>query len=316
MKTLFFLTLAMTGFSAHASSVCRTLTQPKAHQMTSLKVAVAQYEVQYDLTYDQFMARIRMELRRAIGNSAELLILPELAIYDLIPKSISDDVAAKTELFKHIARDISPRYFADMKELAQTNRINILAGSAPIYNEAGQIVNRAMLFFANGDSTIQEKNFLTPEEREYGWSNSAVGKIQAFDTPWGKTAMMICHDCEFAHLSQQLAAEKPEVILVPSMTSNEHGRNRVLWTGMARAVEHYAYVVVVGTSGEPGDFFGQANVISPQDGAFPTTPTGGPVNEHGQFYYTLDLAKLRKQRLTAPIYPARDYIQGEKNATP
>lgn len=309
------LAILVSSVSANAAKLCQlVLANPpeKRESMTELKVALVQYRIAYDQTYDQFLQRQRHEVKKAVENGAQLIVFPELAIYDLVPNSISDDVREKTAFFRNMAAEISERYFVDMKRLSQEFHIHVLAGSAPILDNQSRILNRAMLFFADGTYTSQDKNFLTPEEREYGWSNGS-GQIQTFATPWGKSAIMICHDCEFAHLSQQLSAEMPEVILVPSMTSNEHGRNRVLWTGMARAVEHYAYALVVGTAGEPEDFFGQATVISPQDGAFPARPASGVINEHEQFYYTLDLAKLRRQRLMAPIYPARDFVQRNEN---
>lgn len=66
--------------------------------------------------------------------------------------------------------------------------------------------------------------FLTPDEVEWGWE--ATDTLNIIKAPWGTTAIAICYDSEFPLVTQTLAGNVVDVVLVPSMTE-ETGFTRV-----------------------------------------------------------------------------------------
>ncbi|HVH99270.1 MAG TPA: nitrilase-related carbon-nitrogen hydrolase, partial [Enhygromyxa sp.] len=183
--------------------------------------------------------------------------------------------------------------------------VAILGGTAPRSTDAG-IVNTAMLAFPNGQRVLQDKLFLTPDEAAWGWTTG--DSLQVFDTPWGRSTMLICYDSQFPSLSHQLGEAAPELLLIPSMTCDK-GLFRVRWSAQARAIEHHAYVVVVGTvdaHASAAGFHGQAVVLTPQDSGFAGVLAEGPRNREAIVHAKLDLAQLRRSRIAAGLYAARD----------
>src|SRR5690606_26365728 len=89
----------------------------------------------------------------------------------------------------------------------------------------GEILNTAIFSNKNGEITLQDKLFLTPWEGKQGWSNGK--KLHFIDVNGVKAVILICHDSEFPLISQAISKATPELIIVPSMTDDLYGYNRV-----------------------------------------------------------------------------------------
>lgn len=281
------------------------------------KFAAVQFPIDGGLTKAQFFAKFENYVREAKQNQADVVIFPELIVFDLVSRQAETNADYGREL-RTVAQDITPDFFDFVQQLTQNYSISILGGSSPTVRADGQIVNTAILTFADGSPRqLQNKNFLTPDEVEYGWVGDQG--INTFNAPWGKSTVLICHDCEFPKISNKLVPLFPEYILVPSMTGDVHGFNRVRRTSLARSVEHFAYVVHTGTTSTRNEYFGQAGFITPQEQTFPTQVQDGPANQSAIIYRDLDTEQLRDHRSKARIYPARDQFNREHNteeATP
>jgi predicted amidohydrolase len=205
---------------------------------------------------------------------------------------------------KVVAKESTPKIFAAVKAMAQKNKIAVLGGTFPNY--AGrEIRNTAVLALANGQVHLQEKLFLTPDEKIWDWASGQ--ELKVIEAPWGRTVILICYDSEFAILSQKLSSLAPELILVPSMTDTVEGFRRVRWSSQARAIEHRAFVAHVGTLGEADPTwpnYGQASVLSPSEKAFPGVLAEGEPNSTKIVYAELDFNKLRETRHKVGIYSA------------
>lgn len=267
-----------------------------------LSVAAAQFAAGSGKTREAFLEQVRAQVKEANERGVELLVLPELLTWDLV--SYGSDVSEKAQL-KLIAEDFTPKYFSEIRKLSQETGMAILAGSSPRLEDE-RIFNTALLALPDGRSYQQDKLFLTPDEKKQGWSTGS--ELRLIDAPWGRTVILICYDSEFPAISQKLVRERPELLLIPSMTADPAGLRRVRWSAQARVVEHYAYAVVAGTVAEK-HHLGQGVVLTPQDAGFPEVAEEGPLNQAGLVRAELDMAFLRKKRTSAGIYPARDQTE-------
>ena len=273
-------------------------------QMSSLKVAAVQFPLAEAGSSTEFLAKVASSIQEAKVQGAELVVFPELITTELVDW-YSKETSDVDQLTK-IARDFAPKYIDWLKAQATAQQISILGGTTP-REVNGKIVNTAILAFADGHVVFQDKLFLTPDEKAWGWVGGDA--LHVFDAPWGKTVIAICFDCEFPVVSNMLVSERPDVILVPSWTATRSGLNRVDFTARARAVEHYAYVVKTGTVAAEGarlPHYGQASLHTPQDVGFPTSPVEGKLNEAGLVFGTLDLKHLREQKKLSGYYPANE----------
>jgi predicted amidohydrolase len=162
----------------------------------------------------------------------------------------------------------------------------------------GKIRNRAIYADPNGKLFFQDKLSLTPEERAWGWQEGdALQSIEILDGL--RATILICHDVEFPDLSSALVETSPELLLVPSLTTDAWGARRVGQCSAARSVEHFCFTAVSGVHG--GGFFAAPAVYSPQSPGWPSDNSCFPLIAE------LDLGKLRRDRGdSARIYPARD----------
>lgn len=287
---------ASKGFLAAAEESSRLAV------MASLKVAAVQYPVRVGVTLESHLARVEKAVRDAKRRGAQLVVFPELAMYELVSPASALSESAQ---LARIAREETPRILDHAAELSAREGVAILAGSAPRVTRKG-IVNTAMLVFPDGKRVLQDKLFLTPDEVAWGWK--AGSELKVFDAPWGRSTILICYDSQFPALSHALSSSAPDLVLVPSMTGAK-GFSRVRWASQARAIEQHAYVVVTGTistSRNAGDFVGQAAFLTPQEAGFAGLARSGPKNRSTIVDATLDFDQLRKSKLETGLYSGRD----------
>ena len=267
-----------------------------------LRVAAVQYPLAEGRSARDFYAKMSTFIQEAKNNGAQLVVFPELVTTELIDWSNENYV----QQLRDVAANFTPRYIHWLQTKARELQISILGGTTPrVVN--GQIYNTAVVALPDGTSFLQDKLFLTPDEKEWNWTPGTALKV--FNAPWGKTVITTCFDCEFPMVSQLVAKVKPELILVPSWTSSESGLNRVDWTAKSRAVEHFSFVVKTGTVPDPASpqiHFGKASIITPQDKGFPTTVIEGNLNESVIVYGNLDMQKLNQRRQDTGYYPVKE----------
>lgn len=274
----------------------------------SLRVAAVQFPLAEGQSQEQLFKKMLSFIEEAKNNGAEMIVFPELITTELV----NWYQGSYTAQLEDIAQNFTPTYIDWLKQQSIKFKVSILGGSTPRLVDR-KIFNTAVLTAADGQVYLQDKIFLTPDEKNWNWSTGT--ELKVFDTPWGKTVIAICFDSEFPVISQMLAKAKPEVILVPSWTSSQSGLNRVDWTAKARAVEHFAYVIKTGTvpdvdSTQP--HFGQASIITPQERGFPVTPIDGELNKVSIIYGDLDLKLLRERRTQTGYYPAKEQTLRKK----
>ena len=274
------------------------------------RVAAVQYEIRAGRAADAVIAEAVATVAQAAAHDAELVVFPELFLFDVWPDALEDEAAYVRE----VAEQVTPRLQAGLAEAARTHQVAVLLGSAPELRD-GALYNTAHLYFPDGRDVRQDKVYLTAWGKKVGMTPGAG--LEVFDAPWGKSVILVCYDVEIPALSQGLVTERPEVLLVPSMTESEHGLYRVRWAAQARAVEHHAYVVVAGTVGTPSPtwrHYGQAAMLTPRDAGFAGVLAEGPRDRPAVVYGDLDIEKLRTSRAEVTFYPAEDQRQRAADA--
>lgn len=281
-------------------SAIQNSAQGDSSKMENLKLGIVQYPVNGGVSEQTYIETVNTYVQKAKLQGAQLVVFPELAAFQMLNNKTEQE-----QQFTHLAKQFS-LILLRMQTIATKHKISILTGSMPRLVE-GKIRNTAALIFSNGKYVLQDKIFLTPDEISWGWESGT--QLKVFDAPWGKSVILICHDCEFPQLSQLLVNEKPELILVPSMTESINGFRRVRWSANARAIEHRAYVVHTGTVGEiEGGWnnYAQASVITPSEPGFPGVLMEGVIGKPEIFMANLDMSLLRQKRQDPGVYPARD----------
>lgn len=290
------------GESIVAASEIGTKTLAWARSLT---VAAVQFPFHEALSIDSLLVLVERFIKDAKDQGAELVLFPELIAHCLIDFT-SSIPQPKQQL--RIASEFTPLYRNWLRTQAKEKNLAILGGTTPRLSDAG-LVNSALFALEDGQEFVQDKIFLTPTEKEWGWI--AGTELKVISTRWGSLVITTCFDCEFPKVSEALVKFKPDVILVPSWTGSMHGLNRVDWTARARAVEHFAYVIKTGTVPVPNsikEHFGQASIYGPQDQGFSYETIQGPLNESKLVIAKLDLELQREKKMLSGYYPGNEQM--------
>ncbi|MEO8637218.1 MAG: NAD+ synthase [Gemmatimonadales bacterium] len=134
--------------------------------------------------------------------------------------------------------------------------------------------------------------------------------VQAFDTRWGRAAMLVCEDAWHSLTPMLAALDGAQVLLVPSATparglTPRHGASRPgnldRWDRLAQAIaeEHGLFVIVAHLVGfEGGKGFAGGSVVADPHGHLLVQ---GPIFEPALLPVTLDLDEITRARAEMPL---------------
>lgn len=275
----------------------------------SFVAASATYSLDYLLSFDLVAEKWEAWLMKASAEGASLAVFPEYGAIEALPSlnpEKAGDLAGQIELMA----EIEARLVAFWREMAVKYEMHILAPSLPEQLEAGIVVNRAYLFAPDGGFGFQDKMVPTVFEREL-WGLSAGGPLKLFETQLGKTAVLICYDCEFPMLARAAVEAGAEVLLVPSCTDTLDGYWRVRIAAMARALEGQCYVVQAAMAGvadwspSTDENFGAAGFFGPPDLGFPDNGivAVGELNQPGWVTAEIDIDRVHEVRRNGAVRP-------------
>jgi len=134
--------------------------------------------------------------------------------------------------------------------------------------------------------------------------------VQAFDTRWGRAAMLVCEDAWHSLTGTLAALDGAQLIIVPSATpgrglqpsvGESRPANLARWERLAQGIaeEHGVFVAVchlVGFEGGKG-FAGGSVLLGPKGDLL----AEGPVFEPALIAATLDMAEVTRARADAPL---------------
>lgn len=197
-------------------------------------------------TMADWLHRVEERVREARVKGARLLLLPEYVSECFLAWKPAG--LAATEEIAWMAGQ-APEAAEGLRRIVERHGVSLVAGSMPWAAEGGH-VNRTVALLADGRTIRFDKLCLTPQEQDKeSWDLVPGGRLSVFELEGVRIALLICLDIEMPALSGLLAPARPDLVLVPSMTSQLSGYHRVYGCAKARAVELMASVAVCGTVG-------------------------------------------------------------------
>jgi predicted amidohydrolase len=174
-------------------------------------------------------------------KAVEILVLPEYALLPLLKEQQSVTRAEVRKLYDEVFQEMETDMVEEFKNLALKYNTNILVGSHWTFLE-DKPYNASFFFTDSGDVHVHAKCYPTPPEEAMGMHTGK--KLALIELSSGvKIGILICFDIEFPELARDLAYQGADILLVPSLTLNERGANRVELCARSRAIENQVYVV-------------------------------------------------------------------------
>ncbi len=278
-----------------------------------VKVAAAQYKIDFLSGWRQYEHKIDRWVQEAVAEKARILLFPEYAsmeLASLFPKAVYSSLSKQLSSLQTLLDD----YLRLFQRLASQNQCYIQPGTFPVQTESGVYRNRAYLFFPDGRYDFQEKLQMTRFEKEH-WLIEKGDEIKVFNTEFGKIGINVCYDSEFPLFARNQAEAGATLILVPSCTDTLAGYHRVRIGCQARALENQCYVIQSPTVGEAQwseaiDInIGAAAIYTPVDKGFPDNGilAIGELNNAQWVMAQLKLDEIATVRETGQVFNYRDW---------
>ncbi|MBB1489244.1 carbon-nitrogen hydrolase family protein [Oceanospirillum sp. D5] len=290
-----------------------------------VRVASAAYEVSFIANWADYEVKINRWVEEAASEGAELLVFPEYFSMELT--SLFDEEVYQSLPGQLVAlQSLVGKFQGLFLQLAEKYNIYILAGtipvlvggSAPEYSDKPYYVNRAFLFYPEGEVKWQDKLQMTRFESEH-WFISSGEVLKVFKTRFGHLGVNICYDSEFPLFARQQTEAGADLIIVPSCTDTLAGYHRVQIGSRARALENQCFVVQSSLVGDAlwspaiDENRGSAGIFAPVDYGFPDNGIVEqlPLNSPGWCFADLELTRLSRVRQKGQVFNFRDW-DGQK----
>ncbi|MCY1665107.1 carbon-nitrogen hydrolase family protein [Rhizobium sp. SL86] len=283
----------------------------------TITLAACQYKIELIESFEAYTAHLTALVEEAVGQGADLLLLPEYAGLVLTGQL---DATTRSDLHGSIAgiQPLVPRWMDLCERLARRHKVILQPGSMPVKDPDGEFRNRAPLFGPDGLIGHQDKQIMTRFEREQWQIAAGLDGLKAFDTPLGRLGILICYDNEFPMLGRRLAELGVELVLAPSCTDTLAGSYRVRIGAQARALENQYAVLSAPTAGTApwspalDENRGRAALYVPSDYGMP--PSGivaesdhDMVEESHWLITRIDLADVARLRTEGQVATRRDW---------
>lgn len=323
----------------------------ESSDMSTVRVAAAAYTMKQHSTFAAYAQRIEAWVERAAV--CDVLVFPEYAALEMasigadapmdLPTAFERTLAygnEAAELFGRLAAQYDCTILApsgpafegpatrtdgafDGTSKANAVRTNIAVQESTLQGEAPStprfdrpILNRAVLYGPRGVIGHQDKQIVTPTDRQqWHLSSPTSPNLHRFATTHAILGVLICYDSEFPLLARRLAVQGVEILLVPSFTSSVAGYHRVRIGSMARALESQCVVVHAPLIGASewlpgiGQGYGTAGIYGPPDGYWPETGIIdiGTMNTPGWTYADIDLDRVKQSRESGAVLTFSDW---------
>ncbi len=236
-------------------------------------------------------------IKKAKKKNVDLLIFPELSLTGYTLKDMVEEIA------------LEPRTDPLLKKLAGMSRdISFVAGFVE-EKEKGLFLNSAAFFSEGKISHIHRKIYLPTYGMFEELKFFGQGKnFHSFDTPFGKTGMLICYD--FLHISSSylLFVGGAEIIIAISAApgrgiSDDKGyASTRMWELMGETVSHFfqTFVIYCNRVGfEDGKSFAGGSFIYNPGGQLVAK---SPHVDEDFLVKDIDLEEIRRFRKSRPYY--------------
>lgn len=274
----------------------------------SLRAAAAAWKIRPARRDSQYFAHFYDLVSAAHDEGANLLVVPELHVLELLPLAPDLDVRNAAKYLVQYSEAVE----GWIKRISDSSGM-IIVGGSHFKETVHGIKNVCAIGIPGEDLVLNEKNKLTAYERHMWDIREGHGLARL---P-GSLGVTVCYDSEFPEAGRALSEAGVMVQCVPSWTDTQRGFQRVRWSCLARAVENQNYVIHSSLVGELGydpvpHTFGSSAVIAPSIEPFPVYPVlrETELNEEGVAIADLDFEVLLSARIRGEVSNWRDRHAG------
>ena len=204
------------------------------------------------------VGRARAAIDLAARDGADLIVLPELCLSGYAVGAVDAELAMRADA-------------PVLAELGAAGGGRGVVVGFPELATGGRVYNSAAFIDGEGVQHVHRKLYLPTyrgfEERKHF---SAGSSLRAFDTSFGRTAMLICNDAWQPALAFVACQDGAELLLMPSNSSHGDPREldvRACWRDITSLYARLfqCYVVFVNRVGEERDltFWGGSHIVDP-----------------------------------------------------
>jgi predicted amidohydrolase len=264
-------------------------------ETTQLRVALAQV----DCTLGDIEAnarRAREAVARAREGNADLIVFPELSLSGYALGAVASDVAVRVD---------DPAITGLADEAGDMGVVVgfVEEGAVHTYNSVAHLHGKHVLH-------VQRKNYLPTYGRFEEHKHFRPGQsLRAYDTPWGRFALLICNDAWQAPLSFLAVHDGARVLIVPACSSLEPEPGagtdpppiEADWRHLVRFHARFlqSWVVFVNRVGDEAGlrFWGGSRVLDP----WGETVVEAARREPALVFADLELGAVRRARREVPL---------------
>ncbi len=239
------------------------------------------------------VARARAAIAEATAGGADVIVFPELSLSGYALGAAAEDVALRAD---------DPV----IDELAAAAGDRSLLIGFPELTRGGRVYNSAAYFEAGRLVHIHHKLYLPTynefEERKHFNTGSTM---RAFDTSFGRAAILICNDAWQPALAFVATQDGAELLLIPADSGHSNPLEldvRAYWRDIARLYARLfqCYVVFVNRVGEEAGrrYWGGSHVLDPTGALVCEAPED---RESILVSPDLDLGAVRRRRHRLPL---------------
>ena len=261
-----------------------------------VKIAVAQVKPSLG-NLERNLALHEKLAAEAIAQRADLLIFPELSLTgyflkDLVPSLALDPDSQALDPLKGLSRHIA-MVLGFVEEAP-----GFFFHNAALFLQGGEVRHLHRKVYLPTYGIFDEQRYLAEGDR-----------FRAFDTPFGRMAILICEDMWHPSAAYIVAQQGAEIFVVPSASPGRGGlapqqdsfANAEAWGLINRAYAQLftAYILYANRVGyEDGAcFWGGSEVIGPSGECL----ARAEYLEESLIFATLDLAELKRARMVNPM---------------
>jgi predicted amidohydrolase len=243
---------------------------------------------------EENLRKAKEVVAQAKDRGADLTVFPELSLSGYALEELGDDVAieAHSELLVSLAEAAGEMAvvvgFCEEGQRFQTY-------NSAAYLEGGSIRHLHRKLYLPNYRIYEERKHYNPGQ-----------SMRAFDTRFGRMAMLICNDAWQTFLPFIAVQDGAQVLIIPADSGSYPSYPELLdtrgyWRGITRFYSRMleCYVVFVNRVGKQDNlvFWGYSHVVDP----WGTVVAEGPLHEEDLITVDIDLGNVRRRRREVPL---------------
>ena len=257
-----------------------------------MRVALAQIDCVLGDT-EENLRKAKEIVAEAKDRGADLTVFPELSLSGYALGELGEDVAIEAQSEPIISLAEAAGEMAVVVGFCEEGRGFHTYNSAA-YLEGGSIRHLHRKLFLPNYRIYEERKHYNPGQ-----------SMRAFDTRFGRMAMLICNDAWQTFLPFIAVQDGAQVLIIPADSGSypypELLDTKSYWRGITRFYARMleSYVIFVNRVGQQENlaFWGYSHVVDP----WGTVVAEGPLHEEALITADIDLGNVRRRRREVPL---------------